>query len=322
LDKWQLVAQKKEVGGFGIPDMRSLNMPLLSSWIFRYGLQSESIWVKIVDHKYNNNSPNIICSDRTAISPFWKGVMWALQAARMGFKWLVGNGRKVRFWEDHWFDNSSLAIQFWPLYVINDQQGKTINQVWDGQVLILSFRRAVSENLMNMWFDLLSIVESVRLQDDNDQIIWCFNSNGKYFVQSLYAVISNRGVVPVFVSSVWKLKVPLRIQIFLWLVTKNKILTRDNLAKRRELTDKTCLFCNELESVNHLLFDCCVARGVWLVIAEVLNLSGIWNFEFIATFWLAHKKHLNTNIVASAVLWCLDLLGQGRKHCCWELPGS
>jgi hypothetical protein len=180
LDNWQLVAQKKEVGGFGIPDMRSLNMPLLSSWIFRYGLQSESIWVKIVDHKYNNNSPNIICSDRTAISPFWKGVMWALQAARMGFKWLVGNGRKVRFWEDHWFDNSSLAIQFWPLYVINDQQGKTINQVWDGQVLILSFRRAVSENLMNMWFDLLSILESVRLQDGNDQIIRCFNSNGKY----------------------------------------------------------------------------------------------------------------------------------------------
>jgi hypothetical protein len=90
-----LVAQKKEVGGFGILDMRSLNMSLLSSWIFRYGLQSESIWVKIVDHKYNNNSPNIICSDRMAVSPFWKGVVWALQAARMEFKWLVGNGRKL-----------------------------------------------------------------------------------------------------------------------------------------------------------------------------------------------------------------------------------
>ena len=137
---------------------------------------------------------------------------------------------------------------------------------------------------MNMWFDLLSIVESVNLQEDNDQIIWCFNSNGKYSVQSLYAVISNRGVVPVSVSTVWRLKVPPRIQIFLWLITKNKILTRDNLAKQREVSDKTCLFCNELEYVNHLLFHCCVARRTWLVIAEVLNLRGNWNFEFLATF--------------------------------------
>ena len=68
----------------------------------------------------------------------------------MGIMWRVGDGKNVRFWDDHWFGNSSLAIQFWPLYVINDQQGKTINQVWDGQVLRLTFRRSVSENLMNM----------------------------------------------------------------------------------------------------------------------------------------------------------------------------
>lgn len=129
LAHWQLVAQKKDMGGLGIPDMRNLNLSLLSSWIFRYGLHSDAIWVKIVDHKYNTSNPNVLCSDNTTISPFWKGVMWALKAARMGIKWLVGNGKKVRFWEDHWFGDSSLAIQFWPLYVINDQQGKTIAQV-------------------------------------------------------------------------------------------------------------------------------------------------------------------------------------------------
>jgi len=31
----QLVAQKKELGGLGIPDLRNLNLSLLSSWIFR-----------------------------------------------------------------------------------------------------------------------------------------------------------------------------------------------------------------------------------------------------------------------------------------------
>lgn len=181
--------------------------------------------------------------------------MWTLQAAKMGIKWVVGNGKRVRFWEDTWFGNSSLAIQFWPLYVINEQQGKTISQVWDGQVLRLSFRRLVSENLMHMWYDLLGILENQILNDEEDKIMWSFNSNGKFSVQSLYVVINHRGVVPIFVPAVWKLNIPPRIQIFLWLLSKNKALTRDNLAKRREVTDKTCLFCNEAESVMHLFFD-------------------------------------------------------------------
>jgi hypothetical protein len=137
--------------------------------------------------------------------------MWALQAAKMGIKWVVGNGRRVRSWEDNWFGNSSLAIQFWSLYVINDQHEKTISQAWDGQVLRLSFRRSISENLMNMWYELLGIVKNLNLQEDDDKIMWSFSSNGKFSVQSLYAVINHRGVVPVYVSAVWKLKIPSRI---------------------------------------------------------------------------------------------------------------
>lgn len=86
---------------------------------------------------------------------------WALQSAKIGIMWLVGDGRKIRFWEDHWLGNSSLAIQFWPLYVICEQQGKTISQVWDGEVLRLSFRRSVSDSLMSLWYELLSIIEDV-----------------------------------------------------------------------------------------------------------------------------------------------------------------
>ena len=56
-------------------------------------------------------------------------------------------GKKNRFWEDQWFGNTSLAIIYWPLYVINEQQGKSIQEVWDGEELKLSFRRNVSESL-------------------------------------------------------------------------------------------------------------------------------------------------------------------------------
>jgi len=28
--------------------------------------------------------------------------MRAAQAARMGFRWKIGDGKKIRFWEDNW----------------------------------------------------------------------------------------------------------------------------------------------------------------------------------------------------------------------------
>jgi hypothetical protein len=39
----------------------------------------------------------------------------------------------------------------------------------------------------------------------------------------------------------WKIKVPPRIHIFLWLLANNKVLTRDNLVKMRNVDDKAFL---------------------------------------------------------------------------------
>jgi len=113
---------------------------------------------------------------------------------------------------------------------------------------------------MEMWLELLGVVEEVNLVEEEDQIIWSFSSNGHFSVQFLYAVINHWGVKLVYVQSVWNLKIPPRIQIFLWLLSKNKILTRTNLAKRKKLDDLSCLFCSETELVHHLFFDCCVAK--------------------------------------------------------------
>jgi len=97
LAHWQLVAQKKELGGLGIPDLRNLNLALLSLRIFKYGLSKNAIWTKISNFKYKTNQHNICCPLGNQLSPFWKGVTWALLAAHMGIMWKVGDGKKIRF---------------------------------------------------------------------------------------------------------------------------------------------------------------------------------------------------------------------------------
>jgi hypothetical protein len=89
----------------------------------------------------------------------------------MGYQWKVGNGRNIKFWEDHWFGHCSLAILFWDLYVLVNEQNVSIAEVWDGVNLKLTFRRCVDHQLMQRWFDLKSIAESIKFDGTVDSLI-------------------------------------------------------------------------------------------------------------------------------------------------------
>jgi hypothetical protein len=86
---------------------------------------------------------------------------------------------------------------------------------------------------------VVSLASTIVFSDARDEMIWQFNSTGVYSSHSLYKVINFRGVSPVYMPSIWKLFIPPRVQFFLWLVSKNKVLTRDNLGKRRTAQDPT-----------------------------------------------------------------------------------
>ena len=115
-------------------------------------------------------------------------------------------------------------------------------------------------------------------------------------------------------QAVWKLKIPPRVQFFLWLLSSNRVLTRDNVAKRKEVADPSCLFCAENESVTHLFFHC-VAKNVWGCISSWINKSVGTNYESVASLWLANKKYLVTNVITSAVLWVIWKL---RNNVCFQ----
>jgi hypothetical protein len=117
--------------------------------------------------------------------------------------------------------------------------------------------------------ELEQIASSITLSDEPDAMIWHLNSTGRFSVQSLYGMITDRGIKQVFTPVVWKIYVPSRIHVFLCLSARNKLLTRDNLDKRRDIYDLTCLFCSEPEIVHHLFFECCVASSIWNIMSEV-----------------------------------------------------
>lgn len=122
-------------------------------------------------------------------------------------------------------------------------------------------------------------------------------------------------MVPTFVHAVWKLFIPPRVQFFLSLLSNNRLLTRDNLAKRRVVNDSTCLFCDERESIAHVFFHCCVAENVWNFVHAYFNRNISADFESVASLWLSNKKFMIANIISSAVLWVIWKL---RNSICFQ----
>jgi hypothetical protein len=90
--------------------------------------------------------------------------------------------------------------------------------------------------------------------------------------------------------------------MFLWLFANNKVLTRDNLAKRRRIDDMSCLFCNEPKTVCHLFFNCCVAQAIWYDIHDMTSFPLITYFESVGKMWLRGKKLRTYNVLTAAVI--------------------
>jgi hypothetical protein len=105
------------------------------------------------------------------------------------------------------------------------------------------------------------------------------------------------------------------IHFFLWLLCQNKLLTRDNLGKRRPVGDPSCMFFNENESVFHLFFGCAVASRIWELVSRVVGISMGNDYESVARLWLCNKRCGIINIISSAVCWCLWEL---MNHLCFQ----
>ena len=94
----------------------------------------------------------------------------------------------------------------------------------------ISFRRDLLGPRLAAWNDLLSRLEVIQLSDEPDTFRWKLHQNGKFSVKSMYdAMVHNE--VPIDNRKLWKLKIPLRVKIFLWFMNRGVILTRDNLAR-------------------------------------------------------------------------------------------
>lgn len=306
------------------------NISLLAKWWWRCYSQREQLWNKILTRKYGelirlNLGLLAGCSN---ISPIFKGI------AQLGhntmvesllrpnkFKWDLGNGSSIYFWEGWWWGDGPLASRFSRLFSLSKLRLKSISEF-----ILLWNDNGLNSNIWNNNFlpsdsvqisQLSDIIGNTLLRQQNDKLVWQVDKGSftsKDLSKCMLSEAPNMSPHSRIWSQLWSLKVPPKIRIFLWKVQWGILPTKQLLHSRLSEVCPNFDKCGDVvESQNHLLWDCEIAKWVWEFIANWWSLKpqfrkmNSFSLEIILSFhWSAASSKI-WHLVIAASLWSIWL---------------
>uniref|UniRef100_J3MDK7 Reverse transcriptase zinc-binding domain-containing protein n=1 Tax=Oryza brachyantha TaxID=4533 RepID=J3MDK7_ORYBR len=224
--KWCNLAFPKNFGGLGFTETRAMNSSLLAKWIFKLESNDSSLCMMVLRNKYMSNSGFFQGHARGKMfSFFWKGLhsikAWVLRGATE-----VGIGNHIYFWRDVWLNSVSLKTLYPFLYEICNQKEILVKDVLEEGLQILTFRRAFSITDFAQWNELCALIDNLNILSQEraeDNLVWALDNKGVFSSNSLYNLITFRGVIDVNMQNLWSSPIPLKLKHFLWLAWRDKI---------------------------------------------------------------------------------------------------
>jgi hypothetical protein len=170
--------------------------------------------------------------------------------------------------------------------------------------LNVSFRRALIGHNLETWYELVGKVLTIRLTSNRDAFIWNLHKSGVFSTRSMYKALITEGIVP-RKCPIWKIRVPLKIKVFLWYIKNGVILTKDNLAKRNWKGSLGCCSSSSLETIQHLFSDCHFARFIWNSIHITFGIQPPSNIAHMFGSWLIGiRPRLREHICVGLTVLC------------------
>lgn len=117
-----IVTKPKEAGGLGIGNLVIRNKALLGKWWWRFAKERTTLWARVIESKYGLQENGWVAglALRTTFGCPWKFVSRIYPRFIQSVKVHVGNGNKVRFWEDKWVGDLPLKVTFPNLFSISN----------------------------------------------------------------------------------------------------------------------------------------------------------------------------------------------------------
>ncbi|GJY69502.1 RNA-directed DNA polymerase, eukaryota [Tanacetum coccineum] len=308
--KWTKVLASKRNGGLGVSSFFALNRGLLFKWMWRFLSRDDSLWARFIQATHGSNTQVISASYPSLWSSIIKEVN-TLKSQGIDFlshcKIRVGNGRNTNFWKDPWIGDSRLCLMFPRLYALDinkdDSVADKLNNPFGS-----SLRREVRGGAESTQFShLLDLLDNVILSNMDDRWVWDLNGDGIFRVKDARYLLDDFFLPKVDTRTRWVKFIPIKLNIFAWKVSLNRLPTRLNLVRRGvSVAPVSCSICLVgLEDLDHLLFGCNMASDIARSICKWWNL--VWSPFVSYSSWLSWFKdirmHSNPKMVLEGVFY-------------------
>ena len=305
---WSKICRPVKNGGIGIRCWRRFNSALLAKWLWRYGLENDALWRRVIGAKYGNKwgGWSTKSVSRAYGVCLWKFIRTGWWNFSKFIRYEVGDGTRVKFWDNVWCRDCPLKEAFLDLYNISRTRDASVSEV-------IQFRRLVNDQESQSLDSFMVLIYSTKVRGvGSDNLCWKPASNQGFKVSGYYHSISLSTSISFPWKMVWQSKVPPRVAFFSWIAALGKILTIDNLQKRHFVVLEWCFMCKRCgESVDHLLLHCPIAYEMWSMIfclfgicwvmpQRVVDLLNCWTCNF-----RRHRNIVIWRFVPHCLMWCI-----------------
>lgn len=195
-------------------------------------------WMIIIQWQGNFRTGPYLWSNRGSF--FWTQLLSIKHIFSAFTIWYIGNGNTISYWYDSWGPEP-----------IANTGSRQRNHAW-----ALSDAVASSPTPYTL----------PELQDRPDELLWNGTPDKQYSAASAYRTLAGIGLEKWEFRDIWNLPIPSSIKIFLFLLLKDKLLTKDVMMRRNfNCQTACCPMCNtnQVETGFHLFFTCPFARELW-----------------------------------------------------------
>ncbi|KAI4385947.1 hypothetical protein MLD38_003931 [Melastoma candidum] len=116
--------------------------------------------------------------------------------------------------------------------------------------------------------------------EGTDLLIWLRNKKGAFSIKSAWDLLRTKGQRVIWSTWVWSKDIPPRCSFLVWLIAKGKLRTAHFWHQKGLWSSAECVLCqHEVETVDHLFFQCSFVRSVWG------HLGSLLHYTFISSTW-------------------------------------
>ncbi|KAK9000846.1 hypothetical protein V6N11_081330 [Hibiscus sabdariffa] len=263
-------------------------------------------------YHYDSNSLLPVAKVKGRPSWLWNNIVKSFEmedpvgvCLRTNLKIQVGDGASIRFWFDLWISETPLRFLFSRIFTVcSSKQGfiAEFGRKVDGRWLWeIPLRRQLFDWEVEQWNILLDLLHGFRSNNlEADWVRWEGVGDGRFSVKSLVnKVLVGSLSGGVRESVVWRGVAPPKVEMFVWLVIRQRIPVKTELAIRGvSVTSNTlCPLCGLVpESVVHLLFNYSIWHffpyailwTVWLVRNDIVFANG--RLDLVQLFFLVRTR--------------------------------